>query len=333
LATPWKVHPIEPLRNFPPEPGEISLDDWRERALEMRDEARWVLAAERRARAAAAPIEEIVVTAPKPHTPLPPFPAFQNYQPILDPEFPMAEDPRSEEDVSWLMLLDIAKQAGVDVTRDEDGKFNYEGRKVEDLAGERNQSANQFLSDVFTTRVFPQIAHQNGRGPSVTGVRTDPSNPHDVTFTYGYEGGNGGGFRSFSGDGGEMILPDRNANPSFTSPGGGGGGEPAGTSDATGTAGGRAGWDQAATQVLDALTPDMIYSMNVDQLKSLKSNLTTHAIIAGVGSLGTATLGAIPTPATPYLMGTSLVFGLTAGELAWVVKQIDDRIDELENGN
>jgi len=53
LTTKWKVHPMEPLRNFPPEPGEISLDDWRERVLEQRDEARWVLAAERRARVAA----------------------------------------------------------------------------------------------------------------------------------------------------------------------------------------------------------------------------------------------------------------------------------------
>jgi len=50
-------------------------------------------------------------------------------------------------------------------------------------------------------------------------MRTDPSNPHDVTFTYGYEGGNGGGFRSFPGDSAEIIVPDRNANPSFYSPG------------------------------------------------------------------------------------------------------------------
>jgi len=43
---------MEPARNFPPEPGEISLKDMIERALELRDEARWVLAAERRAREA-----------------------------------------------------------------------------------------------------------------------------------------------------------------------------------------------------------------------------------------------------------------------------------------
>jgi len=86
LTTKWKVHPMEPPRNFPLEPGEISLDDWRERVLEQRDEARWVLAAERRAREAAHQDPDFNFEVPQPPLPEPQW--GREHKPLpWDPSF------------------------------------------------------------------------------------------------------------------------------------------------------------------------------------------------------------------------------------------------------
>jgi len=85
---------MEPARNFPPEPGEISLKDMIERALELRDEARWILAAERRAREAAHQDDGPTLEVPSPRLP---EPGWEKSEPTSPPREP--DDPRYDQGI------------------------------------------------------------------------------------------------------------------------------------------------------------------------------------------------------------------------------------------